>query len=184
MKLSIAKSELQKGLARIQAIVDKRNSMPILANVMIEATEEGSGSLQISATDLEVGIRSRQDADVSEPGGLTVSAKTLYEIVRELPDETVHLESTANSFLLIQCERSHFKLAGTSPEEYPTLPDFSPQNTVTVPSNVLAVMIERTMYAASTDETRYNLNGVYLEVDSGTNQLRLVATDGHRLAMV
>ena len=184
MKLSIAKSELQKGLARIQAIVDKRNSMPILANVMIEAIQEENGGLQISATDLEVGIRSRQDAEVSEPGGLTVSAKTLYEIVRELPDEMVHLESTANSFLLIECGRSHFKLAGTSPEEYPTLPDFSPQNTVTVPSNVLAVMIERTMYAASTDETRYNLNGVYLEVESATNQLRLVATDGHRLAMV
>jgi DNA polymerase-3 subunit beta len=184
MKLSIAKTELQKGLARIQAIVDKRNSMPILANVMLEATEGESGALQISATDLEVGIQSRQAAEVQEAGGLTVSAKTLYEIIRELPDEIVHLKSTANAFLSIQCERSQFKLAGTSPEEYPTLPEFSPEHTVTVPSNVLATMVERTMYAASTDETRYNLNGVYLEVDSDTNVLRLVATDGHRLAMV
>ena len=184
MKLSIAKGELQKGLARIQAIVEKRNSMPILANVMLQATEGDPGSLEISATDLEVGIRGRQSAEVEKSGGLTVSAKTLFEIVRELPEDMVHLESTSNSFLSIRCDRSQFKLSGTSREEYPTLPEFSPEHTVTIPSEILATMVERTMYAASTDETRYNLNGVYLEVVGETNQLRLVATDGHRLAMV
>lgn len=184
MKLSIAKGELQKGLGRIQAIVEKRNSMPILANVMLEASDADTGYLQISATDLEVGIRSRQAATVEKPGGLTVAAKTLFEIVRELPEEEVHLESTSNSFLSLRCDRSQFRLAGTSPEEYPTLPEFSPDQTVTVPSTILANMVERTMYAASTDETRYNLNGVYLEVQPDTGQLRLVATDGHRLAMM
>lgn len=184
MKLSIAKGELHKGLGRIQAIVEKRNSMPILANVMLEASDADSGYLQISATDLEVGIRSRQPAEVENTGGLTVSAKTLFEIVRELPEEIIQLESTANSFLSLRCDRSQFRLAGTSPEEYPTLPEFSPDQTVTIPSAILASMVERTMYAASTDETRYNLNGVYLEVVPETGQLRLVATDGHRLAMV
>ena len=184
MKLSLAKAELHKGLGRIQAVVEKRTSMPILANVLLQATQDDSGYLQISATDLEVGIRSRQPAEVEKVGGLTVSAKTLFEIVRELPEETVHLESTSNSFLSLRCDRSRFRLAGTSPEEYPTLPEFSPKQTVTVPSAVLATMVERTMYAASTDETRYNLNGVYLEVVAETGHLRLVATDGHRLAMV
>jgi len=179
MKLSISKGELLHGLARIQAIVEKRNSMPILANVLIESTE---GGVQLSATDLEVGIRSIHTADVEEEGGLTVAAKKLFEIVRELPDETIELIATANSYLEIRCLRSKFTLAGTAPEEYPTLPEFSPERTASVQAAVLSTMIERTMYAASVDETRYNLNGVYLEVLEDTGKIRMVATDGHRLA--
>jgi DNA polymerase-3 subunit beta len=184
MKLTIAKSELQKGLTRIQAIVEKRNSMPILANVLLEAEGDGeSGGLLLSATDLEVGIRGRHAASVVTPGGLTVAAKKFFEIVRELPDEDIVLESTANSYLDIRCARSHFTLAGTAAEEYPTLPSFSPESTVPVQSEALSTMVERTMYAASVDETRYNLNGVHLEVVGDTGKIRMVATDGHRLAM-
>ncbi len=185
MKLSIAKSELQRGLGRIQAIVEKRNSMPILANVLLEAlSEKEGGTLRLSATDLEVGVRGHHQAKISEPGGLTVSAKKLFEIVRELPDEDVLLESTANSYLDVRCARSHFTLAGTAAEEYPTLPNFEPTQTVPVQASELSGMIERTMYAASVDETRYNLNGVYLEVLADTGKIRMVATDGHRLALV
>lgn len=183
MKLSITKSELLKGLGRIQSIVERRNSMPILANVLLEASGKGDdGFLQLAATDLEVGIRGSHSATVEKAGGLTVSAKKVYEIIRELPDETVHLEATANSYLSIQCARAAFTLAGTAVEEYPTLPSFSPDSMVPVQAAVLSSMIERTMYAASVDETRYNLNGVYLEVlDDG--KIRMVATDGHRLAI-
>lgn len=186
MKLKIAKAELHKGLGRIQAIVEKRNSMPILANVLLEADKEsgGGGSLRLAATDLEVGVRGQHPAKVSKAGGLTVAAKKLFEIVRELPDEDIALEATANSYLDIRCARSHFTLAGTAAEEYPTLPEFSPESTVSIPSEALSSMIERTMYAASLDETRYNLNGVYLEVHADTGKLRMVATDGHRLALV
>ncbi|HKX46574.1 MAG TPA: DNA polymerase III subunit beta [Planctomycetota bacterium] len=185
MKLQIAKAELHKGLGRIQAIVEKRNSMPILANVLLEAEKgSGSGSLRLAATDLEVGVRGQHPAEVEKTGGLTVGAKKLFEIVRELPDETVALETTANSYLDIRCARSHFTLAGTAAEEYPTLPVFSPEATARVPAHALSSMIERTMYAASLDETRYNLNGVYLEVHPDTGKLRMVATDGHRLALV
>lgn len=185
MKLSITKSEFLRGLGRIQSIVEKRNSMPILANVLIEAPQKSKDSkLHLAATDLEVGIRSLHLANVSEPGGLTVSAKKLFEIVRELPDENIELAATANSYLEIRCNRSRFTLAGTAVEEYPTLPEFSPEKTVPIPARVLSQMIERTMYAASVDETRYNLNGVYLEVLEGTGAIRLVATDGHRLACV
>ncbi|MBW2230390.1 MAG: DNA polymerase III subunit beta [Deltaproteobacteria bacterium] len=185
MKLTIAKGELLKGLSRIQAIVEKRNSMPILANVLMEAEgDTDSGSLRLSATDLEVGIRGSHPASIEQDGGLTVMAKKLYEIVRELPDEDIRLESTHNAYLDIRCERSHFTLAGTSAEEYPTLPSFSPERTVRFEAAMLSAMVERTMYAASLDETRYNLNGVYLEVLKDTGKLRMVATDGHRLAMV
>lgn len=186
MKLKIAKAELQKGLGRIQAIVEKRNSMPILANVLLEA-EAGAkeaGRLRLAATDLEVGVRGQHPAAVEKAGGLTVAAKKFFEIVRELPDEEISLEATANSYLDIRCARSRFTLAGTAAEEYPTLPEFSPEATVRVPSEALSAMVERTMYAASLDETRYNLNGVYLEVLAATGKLRMVATDGHRLALV
>ena len=187
MKLSITKAELNRGLSRIQAIVEKRNSMPILANVLIEARlpEEGqeSGSLELAATDLEVGIRGIHPAQVEKAGSLTISAKKLFEITRELPDELIYLEATANSYLGIKCARAKFTLAGTAAEEYPTLPVFTPERIVPIPAIVLSQMIEQTMYAASVDETRYNLNGVYLEVIDG-EQLRMVATDGHRLACV
>lgn len=185
MKLSITKAEFLRGLGRIQSIVEKRNSMPILANVLIEAPQKGKdASLHLAATDLEVGLRSLHTANISESGGLTVSAKKLHEIIRELPDETIDLSATANSYLEIRCNRSRFTLAGTAAEEYPTLPEFKPEKTVLIPASVLSEMIDRTMYAASVDETRYNLNGVYLEVLEGAGAIRLVATDGHRLACV
>jgi DNA polymerase-3 subunit beta len=185
MKISITKPELSRGLARIQAIVEKRNSMPILANVLLEASGEGEdGTLELAATDLEVGIRGLHPANVSEPGALTISAKKLFEIVRELPDEVVHLESTPNAYLTIRCARAEFTLAGTAAEEYPTLPTFTPEKVVPVLATTLGQMIERTMYSASVDETRYNLNGVYLEVLADSGKLRMVATDGHRLACV
>jgi DNA polymerase-3 subunit beta len=185
MKLSVEKADLQRGLARLQAIVEKRSSMPILANVLVTATGKGdSGRLELAATDLEVGIRGSQPAKVQKPGALTISARKLYDIVRELPDETIQLEATPNAYLDIRCGRSRFTLAGTAAEEYPSLPDFAPGRMVRLQAAVLSQMIEGTMYAASMDETRYNLNGVYFEVLADTGRIRMVATDGHRLALV
>jgi DNA polymerase-3 subunit beta len=185
MKFSIEKSELQRGLARIQSIVEKRNTMPILANVLLEASGSGKkGSLEFAATDLEVGIRGSHPCEVSKAGTVTAAAKKLFEIVRELPDEPVHVEVSDNAYLTIRCARAEFTLAGTTAEEYPTIPAFSPEKTVTVQAAIVSEMIERTMYAASTDETRYNLNGVYLEKLDSVGKLRMVATDGHRLSYV
>ncbi|MCC6640766.1 MAG: DNA polymerase III subunit beta [Deltaproteobacteria bacterium] len=183
MKLSITKTEISKALARVQGIAEKRNSMPILANVFLEATRDGQGgTLRASATDLEVGLVGSHAAMVDKPGSVTVAARRLFEVVRELPDETVVLETTPNSYLELHCLRSRFVLAGTSGEEYPPLPSVVPERTVRLQAAVLSHMIDRTMYAASTDETRYNLNGVYLEVLETEQRLRMVATDGHRLA--
>lgn len=185
MKLAIQKQELQRGLARLQAVVEKRNSMPILANVLLEASGEGEeGSLQLSATDLEVGLRGSHPATIEKPGALTVAARKLYDIVRELPDESVQLTAGSDGYLEIRCGRARFSLAGTAAEEYPSLPDFQPGHLVRLQAAVLAQMIDRTMYAASVDETRYNLNGVYFEVLPDAGKIRMVATDGHRLALV
>jgi DNA polymerase-3 subunit beta len=185
MKLSIAKTELQRGLARIQAIVEKRNTMPILANVYLAAAgDKETGTLELAATDLEVGVRSSHEATVDRAGSVTVSARKLYEIVRELPEEPVRVEVSENAYLSIHCARADFTLAGNLSEEYPTLPAAAPGRMTIVQAVVLAEMIERTIYAASADETRYNLNGVYFERLAESGKLRMVATDGHRLAYV
>jgi DNA polymerase-3 subunit beta len=185
MKLSIPKTELQKGLARIQSIVEKRNTMPILANVLLEAsTDSGQGVLSLAATDLEVGIRSIHPAEVEDSGVITVSAKKIYEIIRELPEEPVHITVSPNAYVEIQCARGNFSVAGSSADEYPSLPSFSTDQMPLVQAVVLGEMIEKTIYAACIDETRYNLNGVHLEYLADTGKLRMVATDGHRLAYV
>lgn len=184
MELTIPKAELQRALARIQAVVEKRNSMPILANTLLTASKEKGGRLEVAATDLEVGIRGLHEAKVRKAGALTVGARKLFEIVRELPDEDVVLKATPNSYLEVRCSRSRFTLAGTTGEEYPTLPELAPARMAHLQAAVLSTMIERTAYAASSDETRYNLNGVYLEVLPEAGKLRMVATDGHRLAYV
>ncbi len=182
MKLSIEKGEFQKGLARIQSIVEKRNTMPILANVLLRATKtkgKGHDSLELAATDLEVGVRGSHTAEVQTAGEITASAKKIFEIVRELPEEPVHLEASSG-YLVLRCARSEFTLAATSAEEYPSLPTVAPDRMAVVQAAVLGDMIARTMYAASMDETRYNLNGVYLEQRADVGKLRMVATDGHR----
>lgn len=185
MKLTIEKSDLHRGLSRLQAVVEKRSSMPILANVLLTATggKEG-GQLELVATDLEVGVRDVHPVQVDDPGSITVSARKLFDIVREFPDEPIQLSAEADAFLEIHCGRIHFSLSGDAAEEYPTLPGFSPDRLVSLQASILSTMIERTIYAASLDETRYNLNGVYFEVLPKTEKIRMVATDGHRLALV
>jgi len=191
MKLQIERDELLRGLGRLQAVAEKRSSMPILSSALLSASKE-AGKLEVAATDLEVSVRSGHEASVKKDGGIAVSARKLYDIARELPSEPIVLETTQNSYLKIKCDRTNISLAGADAEEYPTLPGFEPQEPadvdsakgVSIHAHILSQMIERTLYAASLDETRYNLNGVFLEVVQDTDRLRLVATDGHRLAMV
>lgn len=182
MQISIAKPALQQGLSRLQAIVEKRNSMPILAHALL--TAKADGKLEITGTDLEVGVRGVYPCEVKRPGALTVSARKLYEITRELGDADVHLQATPNSFLEIVCGRSRFVLAGTTAEEFPELPELAPGSVARLQAAVLSSMIAHSVYAVSLDETRYNLNGVFLEVVPDSQKLRMVATDGHRLAQV
>jgi DNA polymerase-3 subunit beta len=151
----------------------------------LEARGSGEkGQLELVATDLEIGIRDVHAARVDDAGSTTVSARKLFDIVRELPDEPLQLVAEADAFLQIRSGRIQFALAGTAAEEYPSLPAFSPDRLVSLQAPILSTMIERTMYAASVDETRYNLNGVYFEVLREAEKIRMVATDGHRLALV
>lgn len=163
-----------------QGIVERRNTMPILANVLIEAH---NGGIYLTATDLEVGIRGRLDGEVARDGMVTVSAKKLYEIVREAPAEFLQLRRLENEWVEIKSGKSLFKIVGMDAREFPQFPKFDGERLSSVPGKVLGEMIERTIFSVSTDETRYNLNGVFVE-ESRDGKIRMVATDGHRLALI
>ena len=183
MKLSVDKKELLNVIARAQNIVEKRNTMPILVNVLLEAKDTG---LRGFATDLEVSLTDEIPAQVKEPGRVAVNAKSLFEIIKELPEGRIDLERKENNWLKITQNRAVFNIVGISPEEYPVFPTFTTQEFVKMDASVLAEMIEKTIYSVSTDETRYHLNGVYLEVRGEGDQAtyRMVATDGHRLSLI
>jgi DNA polymerase-3 subunit beta len=154
--------------------------MPILANVLIEA---GKGSVAVSATDLEVGVRSRLDAEVPQEGMVTVNAKKLYEIVREAPEGTIYLRRLENEWVEIKSGKSVFKIVGMDGREFPQFPKIERENLFPTPASVVREMVEKTIFSVSTDETRYSLNGVLIE-ESGEGRVRMVATDGHRLALI
>lgn len=182
MEIKIQKAEMLKGLGLVQSIVERKTTMPILANVLLEA---GSDGLRITATDLEVGLNCSYQADVLAKGRVTVHAKSLYDIVKELPDDTVHFNLKDGNWVEITCGKSTFKIVGLSPEEFPELPSRGNGQTERTEASVLREMIDKTAFAMSSDETRYNLNGVYTDFSGGDGaSVLMVATDGHRLSIV
>src|SRR5512147_276008 len=144
MKLTIKKEEILRGLQRIQGVVEKKNTMPILSNMLLTADSNG---VEIVATDLEIGLRGRYAAEVEKPGAVTVSAKKMYEIVRELPAEDIQIKVEDNNFVKIQTGRSQFKLVGLPREEYPTLPDVAEEGMIVMEGVTLRDMIKKTLYA-------------------------------------
>jgi DNA polymerase-3 subunit beta len=178
MEIKAKRGDLLATLYWAQSIVERRNTMPILANALIDAQK---GSIQLAATDLEVGVRGVVDGEVVQPGALTVNAKKLYEIIREIPAEQVQLKRLENDWVEIKSGKSLFKIVGMDAREFPQFPDFDAKGQVSVPASLIRGMIERTIFAVSTDETRYSLNGVFIEESSG-GSVRMVSTDGHRLA--
>ncbi len=181
MELKIATSELAKALARSQGIVEKKSTMPILSHVLLEAK---SGHLVVSATDLDLAVSSEhgQDCEVSKEGALAVSARHLFDIVRALPETHVTLKRAHNNYLELKSGPSEFRIVGLPAEDFPALPRFEKVPFADIDPALLLDMLERTSFAISTDETRYNLNGVLFEPSA--DALRLVATDGHRLSLV
>ena len=179
MEFIIPTSELSKALYLAHSIVEKRTTMPILSNVLISASK---GKLEVSATDLEITARVAVSADVKVSGSTTVNAKMLGDIVRELPNTNAELKLSEGERLEIKADNTSLKLIGVSSEEYPSLPGLDFNTKSTISAKLFSEMINKTLYSVSTDETRFNLNGVCFDsVDEG---LRLVATDGHRLAMI
>lgn len=185
MKLSIERGTLLKALAQAQSVVERRNTIPILANVLIEA--EGD-HVSFRATDLDIEVVDRALAQVERAGATTVSAVMLHEIVRKLPDGAlVSLsEDPAAGRLTIMAGRSTFSLATLPKEDFPVMASSEYTSNFSAPAPALRRLFDKAKFAISTEETRYYLNGVYLHVSSGEDGpvLRAVATDGHRLARI
>lgn len=183
MKLKIKKDEILKGLQRIQGVVDKKNTMPILSNMLLVADGKG---VEIIATDLEIGLRGRYAADVEKPGAVTVSAKKMFEIVREMPEEDIQIRVEEGNWVKIVSGHSQFKLVGLPKEEYPSMPDVAEEGMITMDGVTLRDMIKKTLYAAGENDARYVLNGLYVHLSpaKGGLNIRMVGTDGHRLSMI
>ena len=185
MKLSIERATLLKALAQAQSVVERRNTIPILANVLIEA--EGN-QVSLRATDLDIEVVDRAPAMVERAGATTVSAVMLHEIVRKLPDGAlVSLsEDSAAGRLTITAGRSTFSLATLPKEDFPVMATSEYSSNFAAKAPVLRRLFDKAKFAISTEETRYYLNGVYMHVSQGENGkvLRCVATDGHRLARI
>ncbi len=183
MHFVMEKEILLKGLGRVQSIVEKRNTIPILANVLLEADQ---GQLNVTATDLEVGMRASYPATVRSPGKITVSAKKFYEIIKELPEAEVSVLAKENAWIEIRCGKAVFNIVGLAPDEFPYFPLPERERLVPVAAGLLREAIDKTAFSMSTDEAKYNLNGIYFKSveENGRSLLRLVATDGHRLSLV
>jgi DNA polymerase-3 subunit beta len=183
MEFMIEKEEFVKGLFRSQSVVEKKGTMPILLNVLIETEENG---VSITATDLEIGIKGFYAASIKKPGSITIAAKKLYEVVKELPESNISFRLKENQWVEISSGKSLFKFMGISAETYPSFPAFEGEEFVGIEAPILREMVDKTIFAVSSDESRYNLTGVFFtkrEEETG-RMIRMVATDGYRLSLI
>ncbi|HUT52419.1 MAG TPA: DNA polymerase III subunit beta [bacterium] len=181
MKLIIERDSFIKSLSKVQGIVEKRNAMPILSNTLLRA---GENSLDVIATDLEVTVMDKCPVDLHTEGTLTLNARKLYDIVKELPEGPVSLESSEEFHVEVKSGKIRFELMGMSSDEYPKIPDPGDFKFIEVPAEVLKEMVGKTIYATAGEEARFSLNGIFTEKMEDGKGLRMVATDGHRLAMI
>jgi DNA polymerase-3 subunit beta len=180
MELVVRKSDLLKELSLLQGIVERKNTIPILANVLLEA---GPDAVSLLATDLDVGLRSRCEATVTKPGTVTLPAKKLFEIVSALPDTDVRLtEDKGGKSVTIAADRFESRMQTLPPSEFPTPPDDAGADAASLAGGTLKRMIAYTRFAITSEDTRYFLNGAQLVLDASS--MSMVATDGHRLAFV
>jgi DNA polymerase-3 subunit beta len=180
MELVVRKTDLLKELSLLQGIVERKNTIPILANVLLEARDN---AVSLLATDLDVGLRSRCDASVAKTGTLTLPAKKLFEIVSALPDTEIRIEEDkGGKSVTIAADRFESRMQTLPASEFPTPPDDAGTATATLPGASLKRMIAQTRFAITSEDTRYFLNGAQLVLQP--DSMSLVATDGHRLAFV
>lgn len=180
MKLKVKKQELQEKLANIQNIVEKRNTMPMLSNFLLDAQKSGSS---IIATDLETAIKEPIEMEVETEGKLCIPARKLFEIVKEV-DGDISMESEDAQWIRVKAGASNFRLACLPPEEYPVWPALEDPEELKLDSAELAVIIEKTVYAAGESDTRYTLNGLLFHIEPEAGLLTVVGTDGHRMALI
>lgn len=180
MKATIERATLLKGLSHVQSVVERRNTIPILSNVLLEATAEGQ--LRLMATDLDLQINESVAAAVDQPGATTVSAHTLFDIARKLPEGAQVSLTAAEGRMTIVAGRARFSLGTLPRDDFPVIAEGELPTQFELPAETLKQIIDKTRFAISTEETRYYLNGIFLHVAEGV--LKAAATDGHRLARV
>lgn len=183
MKATIERATLLKGLSHVQSVVERRNTIPILSNVLIEA---GDGALKLMATDLDLQINESVAAEIEQPGAITVSAHTLFDIARKLPEGSQVQLSAAEGRMTIVAGRARFQLSTLPRDDFPIIAEGDLPVSFELPAETLKQVIDKTRFAISTEETRYYLNGIFLHVseDGAQPVLKAAATDGHRLARV
>jgi len=179
MKFSVDTEVLLGGIHSIQNAIHTRSALPILSNIHLEAAEN---HLTLTGTDLEIGIATTLPAQVQEPGVTTLPARRLNDLIKELPSCPLTIAVKKNHIAVMDCGTSHFKLIGLPPEDFPKLPTIAGAHTFSIPQETLSTMLSLVSFAMSHDETRYVLNGTLFSAQKG--KLRLVATDGRRLAMM
>lgn len=179
MKLTVQKSDLLRELQFCQGIVERKNTIPVLGNVLLDAQDDGR--VRLMATDLEVSLRSQCAASVAAAGALTLPAKKLFEIVRALPDTDIRIEAGASGSVNVSAERFDSRMQTLPREDFPTLPDSGDDAANTVSREDLRSMVTRTQFAITGEDTRYFLNGALFVLKPGA--MNLIATDGHRLAL-
>jgi DNA polymerase-3 subunit beta len=185
MKATIERATLLKGLSHVQSVVERRNTIPILSNVLLEATADGT--LKMMATDLDLQINENVAAAVDQPGATTVSAHTLFDIARKLPEGAQVSLAAADGRLTIVAGRARFSLGTLPRDDFPVIAEGELPTKFELPAETLKQIIDKTRFAISTEETRYYLNGIFLHVADGDGSapvLKAAATDGHRLARV
>src|SRR6267143_6465731 len=180
MQFVMARGVLQKELAFVQGVVERKNTIPVLANILIESA--GEEAIRISGTDLDVTIRCETAAEsISTQGAMCVQARKLFDIARLLPDGPVSFQKEENEWVTVECDRSKFRLPGISKDTFPELPGFK-STPLKLPASLLKLLIDRTIFAITQEEGRYTLSGAKFELDS--KGVKMVTTDGHRLAYV
>ena len=177
MRFTISREKLQEGLAAVTASIPTKTTLPVLANILVEATDKG---IRLSGTDLDIAVTTEVAADVESTGAITIPAKKLSEIARELPPAPVKIAAAGEQRITLDCGRAHFKLLGLPRDEFPTFPTVRFNDSWRIRSGDLKKLIEHTSFAVSTEESRPILNGVLWELRS--DMMRMVATNGHRLA--
>lgn len=177
MRFTITREKLQEGLAAVASVIPAKTTLPVLANLLVETTEHG---IRLASTDLDIGVSTEVNADVEAPGAMTIPAKKLSEIARELPPAPVKFTAQGEQRVTLECGRSRFKLLGLPKSEFPAAPAVRFDQAWRIPSGELQSLISHVAFAASTEESRPILNGVLWELRS--DSMRMVATNGHRLA--
>ncbi|MBU1062336.1 MAG: DNA polymerase III subunit beta [Candidatus Omnitrophica bacterium] len=178
MKLKVLKIDLIKNIQNVQNIISSKSSLPILSNVLLEATKE---DIKLTSTDLDIGVTSIFKSEVEESGSITVPAKRFNDIVKELPDEDVLISTMKNNSMTIKCGNCFFKIMGLPKEDFPKLPEFKKETDVVIEQSILKKMLNMTCFSMSRDETRYVLNGALFLFKSNT--FTIVTTDGKRLSL-